>query len=349
VVQAAVSGESAVIDPSGVVRAHTRLFERTILRARVPSSSARTLYVRFGDWFPGACGLGVAVALAIAWLRRRRHGRLESPPPVGEGSGSRRDPLPIGGGAESHVLVILPTYNERETVAKVAAGALAAGPDVEVLVVDDNSPDGTQDVVEALMEQEPRVRMLRRSGKQGLASAYLAGFRLAVEGGFDLVVEMDADMSHDPVDLPRLIEGAATNDLTIGSRYVAGGGVSNWSRVRLGLSKTGNAYARLVLGLPVADSTSGYRVYRRGVLEALVGDGIHSGGYAFQIELAYRAWRMGYSVGEVPITFREREHGYSKLSRGIVLEAILKVTEWGLRDRVLRIRRTARRGVGSPG
>jgi apolipoprotein N-acyltransferase len=340
VVHAAVSGQSAVIDPSGVVRARTSLFERTILRRDVPSSSARTLYVRFGDWFPWACGIAVLVALAAGWVRQRRS--LGAPPPAGERSQAQGDPLPISGGAEPRVLAIVPTYNERETVAKVVSGALAAGPNVEVLVVDDDSPDGTRGVVEALMEQEPRVRLLRRGGKQGLASAYLTGFKLALDRGFDLVVEMDADMSHDPADLPRLLAGALANDLTIGSRYVPGGGVSNWSRMRLGLSKAGNRYARFALGLPVADSTSGYRVYRRSVLEALVNDGIHSDGYAFQIELAYRAWRLGFTVGEVPITFREREHGYSKLSRAIVVEAILKVTEWGIRDRLLRRGRFAK-------
>lgn len=340
VVQAAVSGQSAVIDPSGRVRARTPLFVRTILRREVPSSSARTLYVRLGDWFPWACGIAVLVSLAAGWVRRRRG--LGAPPPAGERSQAQGDPLPISGGAEPRVLAIVPTYNERETVAKVVSGALAAGPNVEVLVVDDDSPDGTRGVVEALMDREPRVRLLRRGGKQGLASAYLTGFKLALERGFDLVVEMDADMSHDPADLPRLLAGALANDLTIGSRYVSGGGVSNWSRVRLGLSKAGNRYARFALGLPVADSTSGYRVYRRSLLEALVNDGIHSDGYAFQIELAYRAWRLGFTVGEVPITFREREHGHSKLSRAIVVEAILKVTEWGIRDRLLRRGRFAR-------
>jgi dolichol-phosphate mannosyltransferase len=239
--------------------------------------------------------------------------------------------------------VVVPTYNERPTVAAVVTGVLAAGPGVDVLVVDDDSPDGTGEVVEDLAGEEPRIRLIRRGGKLGLASAYLTGFRRALEESYDLVVEMDADLSHQPEELPRLLEGATRLDLTIGSRYVDGGGVANWSRVRLGLSKAGNAYARLALGIPVADSTSGYRVYRRPVLEALVNQGIHSEGYAFQIELAYRAWRMGYRIGEVPITFREREHGTSKLSRRIVVEALAKVAEWGIRDRLLRrANRTAR-------
>jgi glycosyltransferase involved in cell wall biosynthesis len=232
--------------------------------------------------------------------------------------------------------VALPTYNERETIATVITGALAVGPHVDVLVVDDSSPDGTREIVQALAEQEPRVRLIERSAKMGLASAYLTAFRRAVDEGYDLAVEMDADLSHRPDELPRLLEGSSVHDLTIGSRYVDGGAVTNWSKLRVGLSRAGNVYARTVLGIPVTDSTSGFRVYRRRLLQALVDDGIPSEGYAFQIELAYRAWRMGYSVGEVPITFSERQHGHSKLSRRIVVEAILKVTEWGLRDRVFR-------------
>jgi dolichol-phosphate mannosyltransferase len=234
------------------------------------------------------------------------------------------------------VLVVLPTYNERATVGRVLAGVLACGPNVDVLVIDDNSPDGTSEVVSAMSEQEPRVRLILRSAKLGLASAYLTGFRKALHEGYDVVIEMDADMSHRPEDLPGLLAGASTYDLTIGSRYVPGGAVSNWSRSRVALSKAGNVYARMALRLPVHDATSGFRAYRRPVLESLMSDGIHSGGYAFQIELAYRAWRSGFSVGEVPITFREREHGKSKLSRRIVVEALLKVGQWGLRDRLRR-------------
>jgi len=147
------------------------------------------------------------------------------------------------------------------------------------------------------------------------------------------MIEMDSDLSHLPDELPRLLEGSTRYDLTIGSRYVPGGAVTNWSRARLALSRAGNAYARMALRLPVTDATSGYRAFRRPVLEALLEGGIHADGYAFQIELAYRAWRLGFSVGEVPITFREREHGRSKLSRRIVLEALFKVGRWGLRDR----------------
>jgi len=336
VVQAAISGQSAIVDPRGRVVARTGLFEQTILRATVPSSSARTLYVRWGDWFPWVCGAGVLLALGGTLLRRRRS---TGTPPAGErpettaaekSSARKAAPMPISGGADPRVLVIMPTYNELATIGKVLAGVMAVGPNVDALVVDDSSPDGTSDVVQALAEEEPRIRLVRRPGKQGLASAYVLGFRRALEEGYDVIVEMDADLSHRPEDLPSLLESARTHDLTIGSRYVPGGGVTNWSKARLALSRAGNAYARFALGFPVADATSGFRAFRRPTLEALVADGIHSEGYAFQIELAYRAWRGGFSVTEVPITFREREHGTSKISRRIVAEAMLKVTRWGL-------------------
>jgi glycosyltransferase involved in cell wall biosynthesis len=231
------------------------------------------------------------------------------------------------------VLVVLPTYDERATIGRVLEGILAEAPDVHVLVVDDSSPDGTGSIVEAVARRDARVRLLSRPSKLGLSGAYLEGFSAGLRQGYRVVVEMDADLSHQPSDLPAVLEGAKRFDLTIGSRYVPGGGVSNWSRARRALSKGGNAYARTALRLPVFDATSGFRAYRRELLQALVDQGFRSDGYAFQIELAYRAWRMGYSVGEVPITFRERAHGRSKISRRIVLEALLNVTGWGIRDR----------------
>jgi dolichol-phosphate mannosyltransferase len=221
---------------------------------------------------------------------------------------------------------------------------LAAAP-VDILVIDDGSPDGTGGLVEAIAAREPRVRLVERERKLGLASAYVMGFRVALEEGYDVAVEMDADLSHRPQDLQRLLEGAGRYDLTVGSRYVPGGAVSNWSRGRRALSRAGNAYARLALGIPVRDSTSGFRAFRRPLLEWLLRDGVHSDGYGFQIELAYRAWRGGFRVGEVPIVFREREHGRSKLSRRIVVEALAKVARWSVRDRLLRRRTPVESGV----
>jgi apolipoprotein N-acyltransferase len=344
IVQAAISGESAVVDPRGRVVAHTGLFVPAIMRFRVPTSTSRTLYVRLGDWFPLACGLAALLFLGAGVVRRKVRGRPDenAAPPAGErqaepsgpGGAPERRPLPISGASDPRVLVVLPTYNERETIAAVLAGVLAVGPNVHALVVDDNSPDGTGEVVAAMAEQDPRVRMVRRSGKLGLASAYILGFRTAVDEGYDVVVEMDADLSHRPQDLPALLSGSVDRDLVIGSRYVPGGQVTNWSKLRVALSKAGNAYARVVLGLPITDATSGFRAYRREALSTLLEGGIRSDGYAFQIELAYRAWRAGLDIGEVPITFREREHGRSKLSRRIVAEALFNVARWGVRDRI---------------
>jgi apolipoprotein N-acyltransferase len=342
IVHAAISGQSAFIDPEGHVLARTALFTSAILRREVPTSTARTVYVRFGDWLPLASALAALVGVGIGARRRMRSGRAGGPGAPGRSPDPGRIPAPIAGGGEPRVLVVLPTYNEKDTIRPVLDGVLAVGENIDVLVIDDGSPDGTGDDVARVAETEPRVRLLRRPGKQGLASAYMTGFRTGVEEGYDVVVEMDADLSHRPEDLPRILEAVASYDMVIGSRYVPGGEVTNWSRVRVALSKGGNAYARRMLRFPIADSTSGFRAYRRHVLESLLADGITSEGYAFQIELAYRAWRSGFSVGEVPILFREREHGRSKLSRRIVLEALWRVGTWGVRDRVAKAPSKAR-------
>ncbi len=316
VVHAAVSGISAIIDPSGRVLAASGLFEPAVTRARIRASSATTPYVRWGDWAVWVAG---ALALGALALPRRRRGADREAAPLPE---------------RPRTLVVLPTYEERATIGEVLAGLLALPQRLDVLVVDDASPDGTAEVVRELAAGDPRVRLLERPGKAGLASAYLTGFTLGLAEGYDLVVEMDADLSHRPEQLPALLAAARRHDLVIGSRYVPGGGVRNWSRARLALSRAGNLYARLLLGLPIHDATSGFRVYRRPLLERLTAEPLRSDGYGFQIELAYRAWRGGWSVGETPITFHEREHGRSKISRRIVLEALCLVARWGLRDRL---------------
>jgi apolipoprotein N-acyltransferase len=351
VVQAAISGESAVVDPRGRIVARTGLFARTILRASVPTGSARTIYVRLGDWFPFACVL-VTLAAVAALVSRARGGRPGAgdargsartrsagvaPPPAGEG----REAAPIAGAAEPRVLVVIPTYDERATIGAVLEGVRSSGPNVDVLVVDDGSPDGTGDLVAAVAVRDRGVRLIRRDGKRGLASAYLAGFDVGLADGYDVIVEMDADLSHRPQDLAGLIEGSARFDLTIGSRYVPGGRVTNWSRSRLALSRAGNAYTRAMLRIPVKDATSGFRAYRRALLASLVAAGVTSEGYGFQIELVRSAYRLGARIGEVPITFQEREHGHSKISRRIVVEALAKVGTWGIQDRLHR--RPARR------
>jgi dolichol-phosphate mannosyltransferase len=227
-------------------------------------------------------------------------------------------------------LVVIPTYNEVESIERVITSVLAADRRAEILVVDDSSPDGTGDLVAKLGEDEPRVHLLRRAGKEGLGVAYRAGFAWGIERGYDALLEMDADMSHPPDRLPVLLDGLARADLVIGSRYVPGGATVNWSPLRKLISRGGNAYVRLALGLPVHDATAGYRAYRREVLEALPVAAVASNGYCFQVEMAHRTWREGFRVIEVPITFTERTSGVSKMSQRIVIEALLRVAAWAV-------------------
>jgi dolichol-phosphate mannosyltransferase len=222
--------------------------------------------------------------------------------------------------------VCLPTYNERENIEPMLRALGGVLPDGgSVLVVDDNSPDGTGALAEALAAELDYVGVLHRPGKQGLGPAYIAGFRRALAEGAELVLEMDCDFSHDPQDVPRLIATAAESDVVIGSRYVAGGKVENWGAGRRFVSAGGSFYARVLLGVGVRDLTAGFRCFRRRVLETVDLDAITSAGYAFQVEMTYRALRAGFSVEEVPITFSDRETGSSKMSKAIFLEAIWKV------------------------
>jgi dolichol-phosphate mannosyltransferase len=227
-------------------------------------------------------------------------------------------------------LVVIPTYNEAESVVEVLDQVLAVDSRVDVLVVDDGSPDGTAKLVLARGEGEPRIQLLERSRKAGLGAAYRAGFGWGLERGYDAFVEMDADLSHPPDRLPALLDGLTEADLVIGSRYVPGGRTVNWSRLREAISRGGNTYVRLALRLPVHDCTAGYRAYRREVLEALAVEAVQSNGYCFQVEMAHRTWQEGFRVLEVPITFTERASGVSKMSRQIVAEALLRVTQWAL-------------------
>jgi dolichol-phosphate mannosyltransferase len=244
-------------------------------------------------------------------------------------------------------LVVIPTYNEIESIEAVVERVLAADDRAEVLVVDDSSPDGTGDLVAKLGDAEPRVYLLRRPGKQGLGTAYRAGFAWGMERGYDALVEMDADMSHPPERLPALLDGLAGADLVIGSRYVPGGSTVNWSPLRKLISRGGNTYVQLALGLPVHDATAGYRAYRVEVLEALPVSAVASNGYCFQVEMAHRTWREGFRVAEVPITFTERASGVSKMSQRIVLEALLRVAVWAVSGGRRRIRPLHPRSVAA--
>ena len=231
--------------------------------------------------------------------------------------------------------LILPTYNEAENVDPLVRAALPrlaeASPEHRVLIVDDSSPDGTGEIADRLAAELDSVEVLHRERKEGLGRAYLAGFELALGRGAELVLEMDSDFSHDPADLPRLIRAAADADLVLGSRYVRGGGVADWGFVRRSVSRGGSWYARTLLRVPIRDLTGGFKCFRREVLETIDLSGVHSNGYGFQIELTYRALRAGFRVKEVPIVFRDRRAGSSKMTARIALEAMWKVPALRLR------------------
>jgi len=226
-------------------------------------------------------------------------------------------------------VVVVPTYNERENIEELIEKTLSTSPDIDILIVDDNSPDGTGEIAEKIAKENPRVKVLHRPGKMGLGSAYVEGFKWALKKGYDFIMEMDADFSHNPEDIPRFIEKIKEYDLVIGSRYTDGVSVVNWPISRLLLSYFANIYARTVTGVPIMDLTGGFKCFRREVLESINLDTIMSDGYAFQIEMNYRAYKKGFRITEIPIIFIERRAGSSKMSKKIVWEAFWLV--WKLR------------------
>jgi len=234
------------------------------------------------------------------------------------------------------VAVIIPTYNERDNIESIVTRVRAASPAAGILVVDDNSPDGTGEIADKLAASDPRVQVLHRPGKSGLGTAYIAGFGWALAAGYDVMVEMDADGSHDPADLPEMLAALESADLVIGSRYVPGGTVVNWPRSREMLSRGANIYVRLMLGIAVRDATGGYRAYRAQTLREIGVEDVSSQGYCFQIDLTLRTIERGRQVTEVPITFTERARGASKMSRAIVIEALWRVAKWGVAWRLGR-------------
>ncbi|TLW94685.1 polyprenol monophosphomannose synthase [Saccharomonospora piscinae] len=241
-------------------------------------------------------------------------------------------------GETEPVLVVIPTYNERDNLPPLVQRLHTVLPQVHVLVVDDGSPDGTGEVADKLAGDDDRVHVLHRTEKAGLGAAYIAGFRWALARDYGTVVEMDADGSHAPEDLPRLLDALRDADLVIGSRYVPGGALVNWPQHRQLLSKGANLYSRLALGVAVSDITAGFRAYRRAVLRALPLESIASQGYCFQIDLTWRTDEAGFRILEVPITFTEREVGQSKMSGTIIGEAVVKVARWGLGRRAQQLR-----------
>jgi dolichol-phosphate mannosyltransferase len=248
-----------------------------------------------------------------------------------------RRAAPRGVTTPRRALVVVPTYNERDNIERLLLQLFdTIGENAGVLVVDDSSPDGTGDAVRALARRYNRLYLIERPRKLGLGSAYITGFKWAMEAGYDAVVEMDADLSHDAGIVPRLLDTLDERDLVIGSRYVAGGAIENWGPLRRVLSFAGNLYARVLLGFGVRDSTSGFRAYRSDALAQQDLDRVRSEGYAFQIEMAHRVWLDGGRIHEVPITFSERRAGKSKLSRRIILEALWRVPVWAFEHRLRR-------------
>jgi len=249
----------------------------------------------------------------------------------------------VASGSESftdlgRILVIVPTYNERESLPLIIQRIRAAVPEAFILVADDNSPDGTGAIADTLAEHDDHVQVMHRHGKEGLGAAYIAGFTWGLQNNYDVLVEMDADGSHQPEQLPRILEALRGADLVLGSRWIPGGGTENWSKGREVLSRGGNAYTRAMLGVPLHDATGGYRAFRADTLRGIDLHTVASQGYCFQVDLAWRAVQRGFIVREVPITFVEREVGSSKMSRAIVAEALLRVTQWGIQERASTVR-----------
>ena len=256
------------------------------------------------------------------------------------GSNPKREKHPVSD--LGSILVIIPTYNEAENVERITGRVRSSVPDAHILIADDNSPDGTGDLADKLAEIDPSIHVLHRLGKDGLGAAYLAGFHWGIERGYHVLVELDADGSHQPEQLPSLLVALGDADLVLGSRWVKGGRVVNWPKSREALSRGGNLWTRIVLGIPLRDATGGYRAFRRETLLGLGLDDVASAGYCFQVDLAWRALRAGFKVVEVPITFIEREYGDSKMSQRIVIEALLRTTLWGIAYRGRQLRRLAR-------
>lgn len=236
------------------------------------------------------------------------------------------------------ILIIIPTYNEIENVERITGRVRTAVPEADILVADDNSPDGTGQVADDLAVDDAQIHVLHRLGKEGLAAAYMAGFAWGLERGYDVLIEMDADGSHQPEQLPAMLDALRSADLVLGSRWIPGGKVVNWPRSREILSKGGNLYTRVALDVPLHDATGGYRVFRASALRALELHNVASQGYCFQVDMARRAVRSGLRVTEVPITFVEREYGTSKMSGSIVREALWRVTVWGAEERAAKVR-----------
>jgi dolichol-phosphate mannosyltransferase len=270
--------------------------------------------------------------------RRRARKRLPLSQPTPPTTQNRMEGEQTSPAALGPTLVIIPTYNESENIARIISRTRKAVPDAHILIADDNSPDGTGKLADEIASADDYVHVMHRLGKEGLGAAYLAGFEWGLNAGYDVLVEMDADGSHQPEQLPKLLVALADADLVLGSRWVEGGEVVNWPKSRETLSRGGNLWTRIMLGIPLQDATGGFRAFRRNTLLGLGLDNVASAGYCFQVDLAWRALKAGFRVVEVPITFIEREYGASKMSKRIVVEALVLTTVWGVGHRARQLR-----------
>jgi len=329
VVHASTVATSEIVGPTGEVLAATEAFKPGWASATIPLETALTPAMRLFGWVDYlalfAAALATLILLDLSILKVITAFRVNS----GKSQTPNLESLEVDRKAALKTLVIMPTYNEAENIGTIAGHLLATVPEVSLLIVDDNSPDGTGKIADAMATENPRVHVLHRTEKNGLGPAYLAGFGWGFEHDFDYLVEMDADGSHRAEDLIRMLAVAPNNDLVIGSRWVRGGKVVNWPLSRQLISRTGNIYARVLLGAGIRDITAGFRVFRASFLKSLDLNAVASAGYSFQVEMAWRCFKAKARIQEVPITFVERAVGYSKMSKKIVFEALWRVTQWG--------------------
>ena len=347
---ATTNGVSGLIAPDGHVIATADKRTRAVLVERLGLTSQLTPATRIGPWSGRAAMVLTVVGVLLVLLPYRRRRQEDA----GPGGPPARELEPSTHGrimTESprhhslgRVVMVVPTYNEADNLAWLVGRLRVAEPSVDVLVVDDNSPDGTGALADELAAADPAVHVLHRPGKGGLGAAYLAGFAWALEAGYDVVGEMDADGSHQPEQLHRLLDALLDADLVIGSRWIPGGSVVNWPRRREALSRGGNLYVRVLLGIAIKDATAGFRVFRRSALEKIDLASVESTGYVFQTDLVTRCLRAGLTVREVPIEFVERVRGDSKMSGAVAVESLRRITRWGLRERRDQVRRALRRG-----
>jgi apolipoprotein N-acyltransferase len=345
VVVSSVNGRSGVVGADGAVADELQVQSRAVAVERVPLHETRPPSLWTGRWWGPVALTSTLLGLLFTWPPyRRRNRRGNDSRPAGEPTRNATEPEgeTMTQDAFGRVVMVIPTYNEALNLEWIVGRLRTAQPDVDVMIVDDNSPDGTGDIADRLAAADERVQVVHRTEKAGLGAAYVHGFKVALAQGYDVIGEMDADGSHQPEQLYRLLNGLVDADLVIGSRYVRGGSVVNWPLFRRLLSAFGNLYVRILLGIKVNDSTAGFRLFRRETLEKIDVTTVNTTGYVFQTDMAWRALQARLRVHEVPIEFIERERGDSKMSSSVAIESLQRITWWGLKERCNRLIRMVR-------